>query len=67
MPRIAWPNTDSISDNLESETGGVSTDSRWTIIVMISKKTLYLLTLAVASTLSAQTAPKSTAQKSTAA
>src|SRR5689334_15540062 len=31
FPRIASPNTDSISDNLESETGGEITESRWTI------------------------------------
>lgn len=44
---MARPNTDSISDNLESETGGLKTDSRWTITVMISKKALRLSVLAI--------------------
>src|SRR5579862_5274182 len=52
LPRIASPNADSISDNLESETGGLYTESRWTITAMISK---LLVSFAIVAACAAQT------------
>src|SRR5580658_5431167 len=37
LPTIDSPKADSISDILESETGGLKVGSRWTITVMITK------------------------------